>query len=95
MRGTTLSRIIAALSAITLLGACNDSLSPSPSAPSPPSAPFRSRSHGGSSVGHTPGGPSGGLEGEHDRRELATGWMGSPSALAEQRRRGGHRRQQR
>jgi uncharacterized protein YjdB len=39
MRSTTLSRIIAALSAITLLGACNDSFSPSPSAPFPPSAP--------------------------------------------------------
>jgi uncharacterized protein YjdB len=30
----TVSRIIAALSAITLLGACNDSFSPPPSAPS-------------------------------------------------------------
>jgi uncharacterized protein YjdB len=34
MNATTMSRIIAALSAITLLGACNDSFSPSPSAPS-------------------------------------------------------------
>ncbi|HEV8455543.1 MAG TPA: Ig-like domain-containing protein [Gemmatimonadales bacterium] len=34
MSVTTLSRIIAALSAITLLGACNDSFSPSASVPS-------------------------------------------------------------
>lgn len=34
MRVTTVSRIIAALSAITLLGACNDSFSPPPNVPS-------------------------------------------------------------
>ena len=34
MSVTTISRIIAALSAIALLGACNDSFSPPPSAPS-------------------------------------------------------------
>jgi uncharacterized protein YjdB len=34
MSVTTLSRIIAALSAVTLLGACNDSFSPPPNVPS-------------------------------------------------------------
>jgi uncharacterized protein YjdB len=34
MNATTMSRIIAALSAMTLLGACNDSFSPPPSVPS-------------------------------------------------------------
>jgi uncharacterized protein YjdB len=34
MNATTMSRIIAALSAMTLLAACNDSFSPPPSAPS-------------------------------------------------------------
>ncbi|MEA2713376.1 MAG: hypothetical protein QOK27_1337, partial [Gemmatimonadales bacterium] len=34
MNATTMSRIIATLSAITLLAACNDSFSPSPSSPS-------------------------------------------------------------
>jgi hypothetical protein len=33
MNATTMSRIIAALSAITLLGACNDSFSPPPNVP--------------------------------------------------------------
>jgi uncharacterized protein YjdB len=33
MRVTTVARIIATLSAITLLGACNDSFSPPPNAP--------------------------------------------------------------
>ncbi|HEV2083776.1 MAG TPA: Ig-like domain-containing protein [Gemmatimonadales bacterium] len=34
MNATAMSRIIAALSAITLLGACNDSFSPPPNTPS-------------------------------------------------------------
>jgi len=34
MNATTMSRIIAALSAMTLLAACNDSFSPAPSDPS-------------------------------------------------------------